>query len=361
MLHAVIMAGGAGTRFWPASRVREPKQLLNLFGNRTMIQSTVDRLEGIVSPQRIMIVTNEALVEPIAAQLPEVPRSLILGEPCKRDTAPCIGLAAGLIARHDPDATLVVMPADHIISPPEAFQSAIQAAVRMVERQPDCLVTFGIQPTYPATTYGYIERGERAASETTNAPPAFHVRRFREKPDLTTAEEFLKQGGFYWNAGIFVWKSQTILKALQEYEPAMLEELRPIVAAHDSRDFNQVFAQRFAAIRGKSIDFAVMERHKKVMVLEAPFAWDDVGNWRSLARTRGHDTDGNTIVGRHVGVNTQDTIVRTDDEHLVVTVGMKNCIVVHTPDATLVAHRDDEESVRKVVERLKELGWEEYL
>jgi mannose-1-phosphate guanylyltransferase len=224
------------------------------------------------------------------------------------------------------------------------------------------LVTFGIQPTYPATTYGYIERGDPERTiKAADGPISYRVRHFREKPDLATAQQFLELGGFYWNAGIFVWKAQTILAALAEYEPAMVEQLQPIIAAHGTSGFEQTFQQRFTAIRGKSIDYAVMERHKNVIVLEAPFAWDDVGNWRSLARTRGTDADGNTIVGKHVGLKSSGTIVRTDEQHLVVTVGVKDCIVVHTPDATLVAHKDDEESVRQVVERLKELGWEQFL
>jgi mannose-1-phosphate guanylyltransferase len=363
VLHAVIMAGGAGTRFWPASRGARPKQLLPLLGDRTMIQATCDRLAGLVPTARTMVVTNQELVEAMAGQLPDLPRAAMIGEPCKRDTAPCIGLAAGLIAREDPDAILLVMPADHVIRPVDEFQRALRGAVQLVEQSPDCLVTFGIRPTYPAATYGYIERGAGWRIPGRTQPPVagFHVVRFREKPSPATAQEFLASGNFYWNAGIFVWRAATILQALRDYEPAMAERLRTIVGSAGRAEFETVFAREFAAIEGKSIDYAVMERYPRVAVIEASFEWDDVGNWSSLARTQGTDEQGNTVLGRHLGLGTQGTIVHTTDRHLVVTVGLRDCIVVHTPDATLVANKHDEEAMRQIVIRLRALGWDEYL
>ena len=211
MLHAVIMAGGAGTRFWPASRAALTKQLLDLAGERTMIQATVDRLGEMVPPERLLVVTNRQLVEPMAQQLPLVPRAALIGEPCKRDTAPCVGLAALLVSHADPEATMVVMPADHVIAPDESFRAAIASAVAMVEAEPQRIVTFGIKPTYPAESYGYIERGEALAGS-----QAFRVAKFREKPKAEVAAEYLATGRFYWNAGIFVWKAKTILAALAD-------------------------------------------------------------------------------------------------------------------------------------------------
>ncbi len=356
MLHAVIMAGGAGTRFWPASRVALPKQLLDLAGERTMIQATVDRLGDMVPPERLLVVTNRQLVDPMAEQLPRVPRAALIGEPCKRDTAPCVGLAALLVSHADPEATMVVMPADHVISPDEAFRAAIDSAVAMVEAEPQRIVTFGIKPTFPAESYGYIERGEKLANSA-----AYRVVKFREKPKADVAAQYLATGNFYWNAGIFVWKAKTILAALAEYEPAMYEQLAAIGASIGTPDFPETFASRFAAIRGKSIDYAVLERYPDVAVLEANFDWDDVGNWQSLARLRGVDAEGNTIVGKHLGIETRGTIVRTSEQHLIVTVGLEDCIVVHTPGATLIASKQSEESVRKVAEMLREKGWNDYL
>lgn len=360
MLHAIIMAGGSGTRFWPASRADRPKQLLDLTGGRTMIQATVERLGDLVSPERVLVVTNERLVDAIREQLPDLPRDAVIGEPCKRDTAPCIGLAAELIGRVDDDATMAVMPADHVIQSEDKFRDAISYAVSLVDQQPGRIVTFGIRPTYPAESFGYIERGP-ASPTAAGLPPVYPVKQFREKPDAATARAYLDAGNFYWNSGIFIWKAQTIRRALAQYEPEMYEHLQRIGAALGSPDFAAVFQREFAAIEGKSIDYAVMEHYDDVVVIEAPFDWDDVGNWRSLARLRGTDHDGNTLIGKHLGIDTRGTIVRSDDEHLIVTVGLQDCIVVHTPNATLVANKHDEESIRQVVEALKEKGWHDFL
>jgi len=360
MLHSVIMAGGAGTRFWPASRVDQPKQLLNLAGDRSMIQSTVDRLEGLVSPDRVLIITNERLVDAIRMQLPELPPDAVVGEPCRRDTAPCIGLAALMVSRNDHDAIMAVMPADHVIQPAAKFCEAISYATGIIEDNPGRIVTFGIRPTYPAESFGYIERG---ASEKTDGdqPPTFNVSRFREKPSAEVAEEYLATGRFYWNSGIFLWKASTILQLLEKFEPEMYGHLERIGEAMASNDYWDVLQSEFEAISSKSIDYAVMERHEDVVVIESPFDWDDVGSWPALSRMHEPDRDGNTINGKHLGINTRNTIVRGNDDHLIVTLGMDECIVVHTPDATLVANKNDEEAVRKIVELLKKKGWDQYL
>jgi mannose-1-phosphate guanylyltransferase len=357
MLHAVIMAGGAGTRFWPASRADLPKQLLALDSDRTMIQATYDRIRGLVPPAKTMVVTNQALTKTVAEQLPELPPRSVIGEPCKRDTAPCIGLSAGIIARDDPDAVIVVMPADHVIRPTERFLADVRRAVRLVDSDPRRIITFGIRPTFPAETYGYIERGDRVSEE----DGVYQVRMFREKPSAEKARQYLDSGLFYWNSGIFVWRARTIWDALCRFEPEMGQHLAPIVSAYGSPAFNAVFPDEFERIRGKSIDFAVMEKYQPVAVIEASFEWDDLGSWCSLARLRGSDHSGNTVIGRHLGIDTRGCIVRGDDQHLVVTMGMEDCIVVHTSDATLVARKQDEESIRKVVEQLRQRGWKEYL
>jgi mannose-1-phosphate guanylyltransferase len=364
MLHAIIMAGGSGTRFWPASRNDEPKQLLRLVGNATMLRQTLDRLGDLVPRDRRMVVTNERLVAAVRQQLAELPPEAVIGEPCKRDTAPCIGLAALLVSRKDPEAMMAVMPADHVIRPSERFQGAIRQAADLVEGSPGRIVTFGIKPTYPAQVFGYIHRGAEIlpGSRTTRlAAPMYRVQKFKEKPDAATAKNYLDTGEYYWNSGIFVWRAVTILEALRERQPEMLQHLNAIVDAWDSEEHEAIFRQQFTAINPISIDYAIMEHAADVAVIEAPFEWDDLGSWQSLARLAGTDENGNTVIGKHLGLATSSTIVRTDDEHLVVTLGIHDSIIVHTPNATLVANKRDEEQIRQVVRRLEELGWSEYL
>ena len=366
MLHAVIMAGGAGTRFWPESRRGRPKQLLALAGERSMITLTRDRLEGLTPPERTLVVTNEALVEPIAAELPELPRAAIVGEPAKRDTAPCIGLAAMLVSREDPEATMLVLPSDHVIEPLDAFHQAVRTAVEIVEER-EAIVTFGIPPTYPAEVYGYIQRGDRlereatAASATDASIPVYRAAAFKEKPKASVAGEYLASGGYYWNSGMFVWKARTILDALAEFEPAMHTRLARIRDAWETPEQADVLRREYAAISGISIDYAVMERARDVFVLEAPFTWDDVGTWQSLGRLREADAKGNTIAAKHLGIATTGSIIRGEDGHLIVTLGLTDMIVVQTPDATLIADKRHEESIRDIVKQIEQKGWDEYL
>lgn len=359
MLYAMIMAGGAGTRFWPASRKQTPKQLLKLAGDRSMIQSTVDRLAGLCPAENLMIVTNQILVDPIAGQLPEIPKSSIIGEPAKRDTAPCIGLAAAWVAAKDPDATMVVMPADHVISPDDVFQASLNHAAELVDADPSRIVTFGIKPTYPAEVFGYIERADEGIAGAKF--PSFEVERFREKPDAKTAEAFLAAGTFYWNAGIFVWKARTILEALQKHQPEMFAHIQKIAATIGTDEFDATLQTEFTAIKGTSIDYAVMENYDNVLVVEAPFAWDDLGNWTAVPRQKGVDEDGNTLVGKTLAVDTQGTLVYGDEDHLIVTVGLEDCIVVRTQNATLVATKKDEAKIKQVVAELEKRAWKDLL
>jgi mannose-1-phosphate guanylyltransferase len=398
------MAGGSGTRFWPESRNGRPKQLLRIAGEETMIQATVDRLGDLVPPERTFVATTAVLAGPIAEQLGELPREAILVEPCKRDTAPCIGLAAIRIVRDDPDAVMAVMPSDHVIAPAEAFREAIRFAAALVDEQPRRMVTFGITPTYPAESFGYIERGELlptgAASSADRPAGAYRVKKFHEKPKADVAGRYVASGTFYWNSGIFVWRAQTILDAIAEHRPTMFEHLRRIAEAagvhftaktqlqktqpgaavlqdtqpgaavlQDTQPgaavphFDEVLHREFAAIEPISIDLGVMEHADDVVVIEAPFDWDDVGSWRALERLRAADGDGNVVdAARHLLLDTAGTIVRsTDPAHVVVTVGVKDLIVIVTPDATLVADKRNEESIRQVTRQLEERGWTEYL
>ncbi len=219
MLHAVVMAGGSGTRFWPKSRRNRPKQLLPLFGDATMLQQTVARIAPLVPPERTLIVTGADQAEAVRSQLPELPAENVVAEPCPRDTAPCVGLAASLVAKKDSEGIMIVMPADHVIQPPEKFQTTVRAAVAVIEDDPAAFVTFGIRPTRPETGYGYIERGE--ALTPIEGIVQHRVVQFCEKPDRATAERFLAEGRFAWNSGIFVWRARAILDALAKHRPAL--------------------------------------------------------------------------------------------------------------------------------------------
>ena len=359
MLHAVIMAGGSGTRFWPASRQVKPKQLLKMGGQRTMLQTTFDRLQGLISSEHVLVATNQQLTDAVAAQLPNLPLEHIIGEPFKRDTAPCIGVAASLVCAADPEGIMVVMPSDHVIESRAEFHRAIRAGAKLVEDDPARIVTFGIRPSYPAESFGYIQRG--VAIEGTAGTATFRVDRFREKPDRKTAEEYVEQGTFYWNSGIFLWKARTILEALAKYEPQMHSLIEKIARDIGTPNFQKNFAEHFEKVQGKSIDFAVMERHENVVVIEAPFSWDDVGSWQAIARLIAPDERGNAVDGPFMSIDSTNMIIRGEADHLIVTIGMHDTIVVHTPDATLVAPKSEEERVREVVKLLTELGHQQYL
>jgi len=276
MLHAVVMAGGSGTRFWPASRKMLPKQLLSLSSERSMLQVTMDRLGNLVPAERQLVVTNRLLKDAVQNQLPNLPEQNIVGEPCKRDTAPCVGLAAAMIARIDPEGTMVVMPSDHVIADHESFQEAITAGSQLIEGDPTRIVTFGIRPSYPAESFGYIQRADQIESLDI---AAYRVEQFREKPDRETAKSYVDAGTYCWNSGIFLWRASTILDALKKNVPEMHAHLSRIAAAMDTDDFNDILEKEFTAIDGTSIDYAVMENYPNVVTIEAPFPWDDVGSW----------------------------------------------------------------------------------
>jgi mannose-1-phosphate guanylyltransferase len=259
----------------------------------------------------------------------------------------------------DADGIMIVMPSDHVIEPKAEFHRAIRAGVKLIQDDPERIVTFGIRPSYPAESFGYIQRGNPLPSEAGIA--AFAVERFREKPDRATAEGYLSAGSFYWNSGIFLWKAKTILDALARFEPEIYEAIQKIAASIGTPHFQRSFVEHFEPIKGKSIDFAVMERYSNVAVVEAPFSWDDVGSWQAIARLITPDAQGNATEGPFLGIESTNMIVRTESDHLVVTIGMNDTIVVHTPDATLVAPKSEEERVREVVKQLAELGMQQYL
>jgi len=375
MLYAVVLAGGSGTRLWPESRGDRPKQLLPIYGSQSLLRATIERVSQVVPFEQIIVATSRDLASAIQEELSFLPRDALLVEPVPRNTAPCIGLAALRLLRQDPEAVMAVLPADHVIEPPEAFSADIHLAVRVVEEDPTRLVTFGIPPTYPSPSFGYIERGEalpfkqQSDQATTLVKPqgdrnrVFQAKGFREKPSAEVASDYVRAGRFYWNAGIFVWKARTIWELLQRYRPGVAGPLAQILESTHSPHFAQILDSAFQQTEKISIDYAVMEKADNVVVIEAQFRWDDVGSWRSLERLLTLDRNGNvTDVSRCVLIDTKNCILRCrDPQHLVAVLGVENLVIVVTPNATLVADKNREEDLRKVLDRIKESGWSEYL
>jgi mannose-1-phosphate guanylyltransferase len=359
MLHAVIMAGGSGTRFWPKSRRDRPKQLLRLLGDSTMLQQTMARIEPLVPRERILVVTGADQAAATRSQLPDLPGENVIAEPCPRDTAPCVGLAAMIVQKRDPAATMIVMPADHVIEPAEAFQLTVRAAVAVIDDDPSALVTFGIKPTHAETGYGYIERGPMIESR--NGIPVHRVVQFREKPDRATAEQFLAAGNFAWNSGIFVWRAATIQGELAAHRPKLADDLRAIGEAIGGAREMEAIAEIFPRLERVPIDKAVMEHAKNVRVLEVPYRWSDVGDWRALANLLKRDEKGNAVFGDVISRDTQGSILISDDGGLVATLGVADLVVVHAGKATLVASKDRLDQLKSLVESLADAGFASYL
>ena len=359
MLHAMIMAGGGGTRFWPRSRNARPKQFLNFRGERSLLQGTFDRISAVVPPERIWVITGEAYVAESIEQLPELPQAQIVGEPFRRDTAPCVGLGAALVAARDPNATVLVMPADHLIEPEREFHRAVHAAEQFAEEFPDALFTFGIPPTFPSDGYGYIHRGPKSAER--NGVPLFQVLEFKEKPAKELAEKYLASGEYDWNSGIFVWKAKAILGELNASRPDIASACERIALAWPDQT---VFRKEYDAIKGTSIDFAVMQdagKAGKVKVLSAPYKWDDVGSWLALERNNPQDAHGNTVQGQSLTIDTTGCVISANPGQLIATIGLEDLIIIQDGNATLVARKQDEARVKEIVDKLKAAKSGEYL
>ena len=358
-MHAVIMAGGKGARFWPRSRNRLPKHLLDIISERTIIQETVDRISPLFPPEKILIVTGSAHAEELMRQLPGIPERNILIEPVGRNTAPCIGLAATVLRKTVGDDVMVVLPSDHRIADPEAFLQTIRASVAAAE-QGDRLVTIGIKPTGPETGYGYIEQGDRFG--TFEGMEVFSVRSIREKPNLEQAKSLLATGGFLWNSGMFIWKTSAILRALEEFLPdlyAGLLELEGVLGTADEKAAIHEAYNRFQSI---SIDYGVMEKAKNTFIVPGDFGWSDVGSWDALWEVSEHDEQGNAVrcPEGFIGIDTRNALVHSNGK-LVALVGLDDVIVVETNDTILVCKRGASQDVKKVVDILEAEGRTKYL
>ncbi len=355
MVVAVVMAGGKGERFWPKSRARLPKQLLDFTGQGTMIQQTVERVQKIIPYERVYIVTGREYAEPISRQLPALPAGNILVEPMGRNTAPCIGLASLYIEEVDPEAVMVVLAADHLIRDKGRFLEVLEAGTKMGEKD-DHVVTIGITPTHPETGYGYIKYADEYSR--VNGKSIYRVEKFTEKPNLETARQFIASGSYLWNSGMFIWKVSTIRALIKQHMPKLHEGLERIKSALGTAFEQEVLEEEYARFDKISIDFGVMEHAKDVFVIPGDFGWDDLGSWPALSRVRGVDKNGNVIIGRQVGIDTKDCIIESPKK-VVATIGLDNLIIVETDDVLMVCSKDRAQDVKEILQRLREEGLQE--
>jgi mannose-1-phosphate guanylyltransferase len=359
-LHAVIMAGGSGTRFWPASRRARPKQFLPLARGQLLIQATIDRLAGLCDPGNVWIVTNPRQAKALHKLLPGFRRDRIVVEPEARDTAPCVALATATIAAIDPQATMIVMPADHVIEPVAEFHRMLRRGAEIAAAS-GALVTFGIRPTHPATGYGYIECGDRHDSA---EPRAFAARRFREKPDLATAQQFLQGGGFLWNSGIFVWTTDAIRRAMQHGNAALAATTDRMLRALQKGERAQV-TRAFKQAPKISVDYAVMEKAERVVVVEATVRWDDVGSFPAITAVGTGDGDGNfgllTGGASQITLHSRDNIVYAEGKRTVTLFGVHDLVVVAVGDAVLVCPKDRADELKHLVEHVRATGRDDLL
>jgi mannose-1-phosphate guanylyltransferase len=360
MLHPVIMAGGSGTRFWPRSRRGRPKQLIRIFGEGSMVQQTVSRLQSSFSPDSFLIMTNAAQADEVRRQLPQLSPAQVIAEPAGRDSAPCIGLAALILLGQDPAAVMLVLASDQVVSPASEFTRSVAEAERIALRQ-HALVTFGVKPSYPSEQYGYVRRGERLPPLGRDAPPAFRLAQFKEKPSRAQAEEFIRTGEYYWNSGNFAWRAADVLEAIRRYLPELhagLEKIRPAIGTSGQA---QAIARDYPALPRISIDYGVMEKASNAAVVEMALDWDDLGSWNALERHHKKDAQGNVVMALHAGLDTSGCILAAEPDHLVATLGVKDLIVVQTPDATLICDRSRAAEVKALVELLRSRGLDAYV
>lgn len=344
----VIMAGGAGTRFWPLSTEETPKQFLALTGERTLIQMSFDRVVDMVGPERILVLTSARYVGLVAQQLPELPSENIVGEPCRRDTAAAVALAGLLVEHRFGDVPMAVLTADHVIGPVDDFQKALSEAIENCGER--TLYTLGIKPTYPATEFGYLEMGEPLAGGDLEH---FALKRFKEKPDRATAQEFVSSGSYYWNSGMFVWKTSDILAEFQEHLPAHLTTLRPMIHRVNSADF----AEAFGRLERISVDFAILEKAKRIQAVIPRIEWDDVGGWLAVAKYLAEDENENRVEGKvHILESSANTIFVDGESEELVLLGVSDLVVVRTEGRTLIASKDKLHLLKAAVAKLGKNG-----
>ncbi len=357
MLHAVIMAGGSGTRFWPASRQDRPKQLLSLASDKPLLRVTADRILPLVPAERLWVVTTASTAEATRALLDELPPDHILAEPNGRDTAACAAYAARVLLHHDPDAHCLVLPADHVITDEERFRSAMAAGAAAVDERGG-LLTFGVRPTRAETGYGYLRVGERSFDH--GDWTIHHLDRFVEKPDLAAAEDYFADGGYLWNSGMFAWRATDLLAEVRRQLPLLFDGIGVIGDAIETPSEREVLDAIYPHLPKTSVDFGIMESARHRWTVPVDFDWSDVGSWPALAEVLTMDERGNVARGRTVELDSQDNIL-VGDGVLVAAIGVNDLVVVATPEAVLVVPRSEAQKVKGVVDALRKRGWDDVL
>ncbi|HBQ61040.1 MAG TPA: mannose-1-phosphate guanylyltransferase [Balneolaceae bacterium] len=351
MVYAVIMAGGSGTRFWPRSTKKLPKQFLSLFGEGTMIQNTAKRIEPLIPQERILVVTNDNYVDLVKEQLPGVPDENIVGEPVAKNTAPCVAIAAEMLHKKDPDATMVVLPADHHITEPKAFNEYLSAAIEKAESG-NFLVTVGIHPDRPETGYGYIH-GDNSTDETLNNKAVHPVHAFKEKPDLETAKEFLESGDYYWNSGMFIWSAKSVLSSIEQFLPEMYKLVKTAGENLFEENHTDSINEFYHACESVSIDYGIMEDADNVFVVPGEFGWNDVGSWTAAYDLGEKDPDGNVVRTEHLTTaDSENNLVFSESGKMISLVGVEGLAVVETDNAILVCKLDEAQKVKDIVGEL---------
>ncbi len=343
------MAGGRGERFWPQSRLATPKHLLPIVGDKSMLAQTVDRVIGVVPRENVIVLTTQAQLEGCQEACPGLPAANIVAEPMGRDTAAATGLAMLLVKERSPDATFAMLPADHVIHDVAEYQKLLQVAFGAAE-QAAVLVTLGIKPLEPATGFGYIQQGELWRQVAGRS--VMVVKRFVEKPDLATARAYLASGDYFWNAGMFVWQVPVVEQAFKAHAPELSAGLARLELAVHAAGWAAALAQIYPTLPKISVDYALMEKSTNVVVVPATFDWDDVGAWPAIAKHFTPDAAGNVLRGVAMVEDGQGNIIVSDDGHLTAVVGASDLIVVHTPEATLVCHKDKAQEIKALLKRL---------
>jgi len=362
MNYAVVMAGGTGRRLWPLSRQKRPKQVLRLLDGQTLLRRCFERLSRIFDIRNIIILTNAGYADLVRENVPELPFDNVIAEPAVRDTAGAIGLAATFLTKYDPDATMAVLTADQIIEPADALQQVLKDALTFANNNPDDLVTFGIQPTFPSTQLGYIKCGATRKCRDCQST-IYSVETFKEKPDEKTANEYLNTGQYLWNSGMFVWKAKTILANLQKFLPEATEPLRQIRRGWDSPDQRQILQEWFLKLPKISIDYAVMEKAENVYAIKLDCRWLDMGSFAALADIISSDKNNNIVVaGTSELLDCKNSIIVTEEQgHLIAALGLENIVVAHSPDATLVCPVNEAHRLKELLDLIKQHGGEKFL